>query len=103
MVNLLPIGKAIWEFSKPAVVIAGQVMVGIGTAMAIGKAIDGVGNGIRYLRGTKQPVVRKAKKRSNSKKASGNRKAKAKAATKKTVRKSTKSTALGEKSTVLNS
>lgn len=100
MVNLLPIGKAIWEFSKPAVVIAGQVMVGIATVTLAGKAVDGISAGVRYLRGTKQPVVRKTKKRGNSKKASGNRKVKAKAAVKKTVR---KTNAIGEKSTVLNS
>lgn len=102
MINLLPIGKAVWEFSKPAVVIAGQVMVGIGTAMAIGKVIDGVGAGVRYLRGgnTTTTPRKRTKKRSNTKKASGNRKAQAKKTTKKVVR---KTTPIGEKSEALNS
>lgn len=101
MINFVPIGKAIWEFSKPAVKVAGQVVIGIGTAMVFSQAIDGVSNGIKRLLGKKQPAA----KTSNSKKASGNRKAKAKVTTdaKKTVRKSTKSTTLGEKSTGLSS
>jgi len=94
MVNLLPIGKAIWNFSKPAVAIAGQVMIGLATVTLASKAVDGISARISSLRDTKQAVVRKAKKHSNSKKASGNRKG--------TAKKTTKSKANGEKSTVLN-
>jgi len=103
MINLLPIGKAIWDYSRPAIEVAGQVLIGVGTVIAASKVVDGIGDGINYLRGRNAPTPKKrVQKRKNTKSASGNRKTAGKKATKKVVHKP-KAGIVGEKTPAVTS
>lgn len=62
MFNITPLLKTAWEFSKPAVTVAGQVLIGVGTVVAAGKVYDGIASGINYVRkghGVKKATVRR--------------------------------------------
>jgi len=62
MINPMPILKSIWEFSKPAVSVAGQVLIGVGTVVAAGKVYDGIASGVSRIRkghGVKKATVRR--------------------------------------------